>query len=193
MATATAEFSLVLPDNWLPLDVVGEQRIANEVDALLERGAATDESFHSHRGRIEKQLRAAIRLVRREPVVMAAVLISVLDDILPLFASLTVAIVDSSPSDYQGQPGADVQLVELPSAGVAVRQQFTDTSTDPNTGVTVPAAVFQWLVPMPDQRRRLILTFASPNTEPMLLEAFADLFSAVAESLSFKNTPEPPV
>lgn len=192
MAAATAEFSLVLPDNWLPLDVVGEQRIANEVDALLARGAATDESFRSHRGRIEKQLRAAIRSVRREPVVMAAVLISVLDDILPLFASLTVAIADGSLSDHRGRPGARVQLVELPSVGVAVRQQFSDTSADPTTGVTVAAAVFQWLVPMPDQRRRLILTFASPDTEPVLLEAFADLFSAVAESLSFANMREPP-
>ena len=190
MTSTTTEFSLVLPDNWLPLDVAGEQRIADEVDALLQRGAATDESFRSHRGRIEKQLRAAIRSVRREPVVMAAVLISVLDDILPLFASLTVAIADGVLSDFQGRPGAQTSLVELPSAGVAVQQHFTDTSTDPSTGVVVPAAVFQWLVPMPDQRRRLILTFVSPDTEPVLLEAFADLFSAVAESLSFENLQE---
>lgn len=187
MATTTAEFSLVLPDNWLPLDVTGEQRIADEVDALLARGAVNDESFRSHRGRIAKQLRAAIRSVRREPVVMAAVLISVLDAILPLFASLTVAIVDGGLDDYRGRPGAQLQLVALPSAGPAVLQRFTDTSIDPHTGVSVTAAVFQWLVPMPDQRRRVILTFVSPDTEPLLLDAFAELFSAVAESLTFDN------
>ena len=32
MAAATTEFSVVLPDNWLPLDVTGEQRIADEVE-----------------------------------------------------------------------------------------------------------------------------------------------------------------
>lgn len=190
MTAITGEFSLILPDNWLPLDVAGEQRIADEVAALLDRGAASDDSFRSHRGRIDKQLRAAIRSVRREPVVMAAVLVSVLDDILPLFASLTVAIVDGSLSDYPGRPGAQVQLVELPSAGAAIRQQFTETTTDPSIGVSIPAAVAQWLVPMPDRRRRLVLTFVSPDTEPILLEAFADLFSAIAESLSFEKTQE---
>ncbi|MGI8665835.1 MAG: hypothetical protein ACR2N4_07380 [Jatrophihabitans sp.] len=187
MPLATAEFSLVLPDNWLPLDVDGEHRIAAEVESLLSRGAAHDPSFNTHRGRIEKQLRAVIRSMRREPVVMAAVLISVLDDVLPLFASMTAAIVDGGADGYRGRPGAVARLVELPAAGQAVWQRFTDRSADPQTGTSLQAAVFQWLVPMPDRQRRIVLTFVSPDTEPVLLDAFADLFSAVAESLSFDD------
>ena len=102
MPTWSGEFSVVLPDNWLPLDVAGERRIADEVNALLERGAATDPAFTLHRGRIERQLRAVVRSVRREPVVMAAVLITVLDDILPLFASLTAAIVAGAGRGLSG-------------------------------------------------------------------------------------------
>ena len=55
----------------------------------------------------------------------------------------------------------------------------------------MPAAVFQWLIPMPDGRRRLVLTFVSPDTQPVLLEAFADLFGAIAESLSFVESGSP--
>lgn len=189
MPTATAEFSLVLPANWLTIDVTGDRRINDDVEALLRQGAVTDEAFRTHRGRIEKQLRAVVRSVRAESLSMAAVMISVQDDILPLFASMTVAVAERLDG-YRGRPNADISMVELPSTGPAVLQRFTDSSIDPQTGVNITAAVFQYLVPMPDQRRRLILTFASPDTEPVLLAAFGELFAAVAESLSFENGSE---
>lgn len=81
MAAATMEFALVLPDNWLMLDPAGERRIADEVDALLAQGALHDEAYSAHRGRIEKQLRAVVRSIRREPVAMAAVFISVMNEV----------------------------------------------------------------------------------------------------------------
>lgn len=127
MTTALNEFSLVIPDNWLSLDVSGEQRIADEVDTLLARGGMADESFRTHRGMLERQLRTVLRAVRKQPVVMAAVLVSVVDDVLPLFAGLTVAIVEG---------------------------------------------------------RTEILDRVSPASEPVLMSAFAALFTAIAESFA---------
>ena len=187
MPTATTEFGLVLPANWLTLDVTGSRRINDEVEELLRQGALTDEAFRTHRGRIEKQLRAVVRSLRVESVAMAAVMISIQNDILPLFASMTAAIVDGRLEDYRGRPDAQISLEELPGVGPVVRQRFIDTSTDAQTGVTMPAAVFQYLIPMPGQQRRLILTFVSPDTEPVLLSAFEELFAAVAGSVSFQN------
>ncbi len=187
MTTSLSEFSLVLPDNWLPLDVTGGQRINDEVEHLLARGALTDESFRTHRGMLERQLRAVLRSVRREPVAMAAVLVSILNDVLPLFASLTVAVTDSQPDlldRYRAKPGCQVEHVLLPQAGGAVALRSTDSSTDHTVGLTVHAAVFQWLIPLPRNNKLAILTCVSPDTEPVLVEAFADLFSAIAESFS---------
>ena len=104
MAAATMEFALVLPDNWLMLDPAGERRIAEEVDALLEQGALHDEAYRAHRGRIEKQLRAVVRSIRREPVAMAAVFISVMDEVLPLFAGMTAAVVDGGLRSSEAGP-----------------------------------------------------------------------------------------
>jgi len=186
---AAGGVSVVLPGSWLLLDVAGERRIADEVAVLLEQAAAADASVRAGRGRLGRQLRAVVASARREPVVLAAVQVGAVGDAPPLVASVTVAVVDGRGDAGLSRAGARVSTVELP-AGPAVLRRFSDSASDARVGVSVRAAVWQWLVPMPDARRRVVLMFACPDTAPVLAEAMADLFAAVAESLAFTD-PQP--
>ncbi len=74
--------------------------------------------------------------------------------------------------------------------------RYRDRVTDPRIGLAVAATVFQWLVPIPGQDRTAVLSFVSPETEPDLSQAFAELFAAIADSFSFlapEAAPEPAV
>jgi len=181
------EFELVLPENWLPLDVTGEHRLRDEVNRLLAVGAERDPAYVEHRKLVERQLRAVLRSIRGERVAMAAVWVTVIDDLLPLFASMTVSVVDGGADfldRYRERPGYRTARVHLPNAGDAIALRFTDRSTDHQAGITVSGAVFQWLIPLRRGERVAILTFVCPDTEQLLLDAYAELFGAIAESFS---------
>jgi hypothetical protein len=186
------DFAVILPDNWLPLELAGGERIAAQVESLLTRGAALDAAYRSHRGLLERQIRAVLRGVRQQDVAFAAMHATVVDDVLPVLATMTVAVRDAAGAGlagmldiYGAKPGYLVDVVGLRWAGDAVRLQFTDRVADPSSGVTVEAVMFQWLIPVPGDTRVTMVTFASPNTEPVLVDGMADLFAAIADTFEY--------
>jgi hypothetical protein len=186
------DFAVILPDNWQPLELAGGDRIAAQVESLLIRGAALDAAYRSHRGLLERQIRAVLRGIRQQDVAFAALHATVVDDVLPVLATMTVAVRDVAGAGLAGlldtyatQRGYVVDVVGLRWAGDAVRLQFTDRVVDPSSGVVVEAVVFQWLIPVSGDSRVTIVTFASPNTEPVLVDCMADLFAAIADTFEY--------
>ncbi len=194
-AAGVADFAVTLPENWMLLDVTGSVRIPTELAELLERGARVDPAFASHRGVLERQLREVIRRVRGEELSLAAVHATVIADVLPLTATLTIAVrggyegVDAAAdlmAFHRSRPGHVAELVVLAEAGPAVHVRYRDTVADPQAGVQVSAEVFQYLVPVPGRTGlAAVLTFATPATHPDLVASFADLFAAIADSFAF--------
>jgi hypothetical protein len=77
--------------------------------------------------------------------------------------------------------------VRLPLVGDAVRLRYLDSARDANSGQVLKAVVFQWLVPVPGTAKLAVLSFATPNTDEILADSFAELFAAIASSLDFLN------
>lgn len=195
-AQGFADFGLTLPENWMLLDTSGSARIPVELSALLERGAAIDPSFRTHRGMLKRQLREVIRRLRGEDLALAAVHATVVADVLPLVATVTVAVrggydrgqgVAGLVEYHQNRPGHRVCLTSLKNAGDAVHVRFRDTVNDPSNGTQVEAEVFQWLIPVPGRDRVSILTFATPTSHPDLVAAFADLFVTIADTFAYQG------
>jgi hypothetical protein len=116
----------------------------------------------------------------------------VVDDVLPILATMTVAIRDFGGAGLAdlldtcaSKPGHVVDVVALHWAGDAIRIRFVDADTDMRPDVGQCSAVFQWLVPVPADTRVCVITFATPNTGRVLTEGMANLFAAIVETFEY--------
>ena len=183
-------FSIVLPPDWLVLDLDGE-RIPVQVERLLTEAAGRDHGLAAHRGMLERQIRTALREVRAGELSLCAMLSRVVDDVLPLSATLTVALRDAPAdagavvSQLRRLPGARVGEFTVPAVGAAVRAVYRSTAGQATPGSPlVEAAVCQYFIPAPRGSRVAVITAATPVL--VLAEQFEGLFDEVARSFAFE-------
>ena len=183
-----SSFWLDLPPDWLVLDP-GSGRVLAQVAALVQRAVAKDPAVAAHRGMIESEIRAVVAQARSGDLSFCAMLATVVNDVLPMMATLTVAHravrdgadTSSMLSTLRRRPGAAVTRVQLASAGTAVRAVFRDKARGGGLDRPVQAAVCQYFIPT--RSGVVVVTGATPLLP--LAEHFADLFDAIADSFTF--------
>jgi hypothetical protein len=178
------------------------RRITAQVTQLLDEALPRDPRVAEHRGFIERQLREALRQARAQQLDFCALLATVIDDVLPMLATFTIAqrTIGHGSSlvalleDLQRQPHVEVSVVSVAGVGDVVRAQFRKTLNDSQfTGARPPsgaparveAAVWQYFVPTPRRRHLAIVTAATPLLQ--LVDSFSDLFDAVMHTFRFSD------
>jgi hypothetical protein len=190
MSTGGVPFTLNLPPDWMILDLEGD-RIPIQVERLMIEAAQRDPNVAAHRGALEKQVRSALREVRSSELSFCAMLSRVIDDVLPMSATITVALrnVPADAGDMVSQlhrlPGARVTQFDLPSVGSIVKVAHRSTA---NSGVLestpIEAAVVQYFIPTPRGSRMAVITAATPVLP--LADHFESLFDEIARSFAFE-------
>lgn len=182
-------FSVALPPDWLVLDVAGE-RIPAQVERLLDEAVRRDEGVRAHRGMIERQIRSVLRNVRSQDLSFCAMLATVIDDVLPMYATITGTLRSHSDAAELSEIAAELQrdsstTVSRCKAGdrTAVRAQRRTSISDEVIGAPVEAAVWQYFIPSGVRGQVAILTAATPVLA--LEEHFGELFDAIIGTFSF--------
>ncbi|AZI58831.1 hypothetical protein EH165_12475 [Nakamurella antarctica] len=183
------EFSLRLPPDWFVLDMKSD-RVPAQVQRLVDEAVLRDPGVAAHRGRVESQVRSAMRRARAANLSFCAVLSTWVDDVLPLAASLTASVQSVRGSErevlaehLQRRKGALVETVEH-RVGPVVRSSFVDVIADPALGgAAAKSAVWQYFFAVPERGGLVVVTAASPVLE--LREQFGSLFDAIVESFRF--------
>jgi hypothetical protein len=118
-------FAMDVPDDWMVLALSGE-RISDQLSRLLDDGAARDAGFAAHRGAMEKQIRQVLKSVRGQNVSFAAMHATVINDLLPVLATLTIAMRPTGNDGVAGllgelrpRPSYKLDLVTLRDSGDA--------------------------------------------------------------------------
>ena len=147
------EFEVRLPPDWMVLDTEGE-RIPAQITRLLDEAEQRDPAVQAHRGMIEKQLRAVLRSVRAQDLSFCAMLATVVEDVLPMYATLTGALrsrsggndVSSILTELQRKQHSNVRRIPIGEL-VGVRAAFRTTVSDEAVGQPIEAAVWQYFIP----------------------------------------------
>jgi hypothetical protein len=187
---AEIAFSIRLPEDWLPLDLEGD-RIPVQVERLVATAAAADPAIDRHRSVIEKQIREALREARAADLSFCAVLAKVIDDVLPLAASFTIAL-RNPPADagdlltgVRRIPNAIVGEFEIPDVGTVARARYVTRSPSGSLGnQPVDVSVTQYFVRPPRGRRIAIITASTPVL--VLADEFAELFDSMVRTFAFE-------
>ncbi len=195
-------FWLNLPDGWLPLDPRGG-RIPQQVRRLLDRRAGEDPQVAAHRGQVEQQLRAALRMARAKEFAFGAILATFTAEGLPITASLALTRHRSPDGAEAGAILAELgeqkdkhsSLFEVPFLGTVARSEFLDrtpvelpSAGRPGAAATVAeVAVFQYFLPVPGRCELLLATGATPTLP--LREVFGTLFDAIVSTFQFLDEP----
>ncbi|MFN8074416.1 MAG: hypothetical protein U0Q15_03225 [Kineosporiaceae bacterium] len=199
--TATTEaaapgFTLHLPPRWIPLERRPD-RVEAQARAILTQRLGPAGGDARRRRELERDLAAALRGASAREVRLAALLVEMTTDGLPVLAAFTLTTHAMPPTGVAGllQPdatriGERVAAVELPFAGSAVKVAYRDRVRPPlprgrgGAGMSpapVTVAVTQHLVPHPDGRRVVVATGLTPTLA--LAGAFEVLFDALAATL----------
>lgn len=183
-------FLLTLPPDWLVLDLESE-RIPVQVERLIEAAAGRDAGVAAHRGQIERQIRSVLREARTRDLSFCAMLATVIDDVLPMTATLTVSLraapdgadVNAIIGDLRRRPNAVVGEFLVPAVGPSVRAVYREVVEDLAASGPVEAAVCQYFVPAPRGSKVAVITAATPTLP--LADHFAALFDEVAATFEF--------
>jgi hypothetical protein len=202
VTTATAGFTLRVPESWYGFDVWRATRtgdLARLVDARIE--AAPE--LVPRRGALLKLLREAAAHAERQGAVFGAAMVDRVQDAGVLVATAMVFQTDGRPDPADntveaiaGQVRAvapvewspewrRVEIVELP-AGRAVRVAGVEAIELDGRGA-VQCVVMQTLVPIPEDRGVLNVVLTSPQAQ--LAESMLELFEAVSATLAWAPSP----
>jgi hypothetical protein len=190
--TAPSSVSLRLPRGWLELDPRADDIVAELRRTVGDRGRgqlAEDELL---------SLLAPLGLeLRRLGTAAEIVLVGLYTDVVPVdgsdvplvvtaHAMLAVSPPIASLDALRRELAEGTENVDL-AAGPAVRQSGMTSVGHPDWDEAVPAYRRRFFVPLPGTDRLATLTFLTPNTG--LAEVFADVFDAVADTLTFRWDP----
>jgi hypothetical protein len=182
-------FWIALPDGWVSLDV--DPRTSQESARKLAEGAAgRSEVGEAERAAIERLLVQLSQDAAASGVRFCACYFDLVEDQLPVQASLTVAFhTIDTPNDPAGMlndlegPGRRLELVEL-DGGTAVRGSGRRCEAVPGTEETVEFLSCQFYIRLPGTTDQIaLLTFASPTV--VLEEDLLALFDSMAKSFAF--------
>lgn len=195
--SAAAGVQLATPGYWwdLPLDPsTRDQEIAALIDERIERYPQLAES--------RSEVTALLRQLAAEAADLGAVFSSqfgILGDAPPLAGNVLVVTQSPAPSPIESLLAqvqaledslasrtiglAEVGVVELPSAGPAVRRRARQSITFPGADAGIDAVLVQYYVPVPGTEAVALMTFTSPTVRDE--EALVELFDAVAATFSF--------
>lgn len=188
---STLDFAVSLPADWMVLDTEGE-RIPAQISRLLDQAEQSDPGVRAHRGVIERQLRAVLRSVRAQDLSFCAMLATVVEDVLPMYATLTGALRSRSGSNDSAAILADLQRKKHSNARripvgelVGVRAAFRTTVSDEAVGQPIEAAVWQYFIPSEAGDRVAVLTASTPML--LLEQQFGELFDAIVATFRFSS------
>lgn len=189
---AFVRYSIDLPEGWLALDL-GPSAM-ERLRTVLDAAAEADEDVRKNRAKIEQLFGDAISDAEDAGIESCACLYTVVDDVLPMQATVTVASTAIEGSNdvgaifeglSDGEPGRTIDVVRL-DCGEGVRRSGRRAHTFPGTEEPVEFATRQFYVPVPGATDQVVLlTFATPTLE---LEAdMCNLFDAIAQTLTFSH------
>lgn len=201
MRKADLGFWMNLPPGWVPIDPK-DTDIPAQVAALVQRRVDEDPEVAKHRGRLEQQIRQALKAARSTAdLSFAALLATFTPDGLPIAASLTLTR-HPTPDGVQAQQvlaelgeqaGKTNSLFEVPFVGTVVRSEYLERTTverptragtnRPGEVSQVEVFVVQYYLPTPVGNDVLIAT-GTTQTLP-LREVFAQLFDAIISTFQF--------
>ena len=183
---------VALSDEWLSMDV-DPSTSPEKLRQVLDAAAAVDGEIRKNRASIERLFSQLVQDSAQAGISRCAFFFSMVDELLPVQASLTVAERSLSPgsndlvSIFQGlsedEQERTVDVVEL-DAGLAVRR--TGRARERLPGLDRPTEVLsrQYYVPVPGSGDEIVvLGFTSPNTD--LEEELNGLFDSIARSFVF--------
>lgn len=183
---------IALSDEWLSMDV-DPSTSPERLRLVLDAAAAADGQVRKKRGRIEQLFGRLVEESAEAGVSRCAFYFAMVDEVLPVQASLTVAERSLSPDSNdlvtifqglsEGEQKGTVDVVEL-DGGLAVRR--TGRAREPLPGSDRPIELLsrQYYVPVPGSGDEIVvLGFTSPNTE--LEGELNGLFDSIARSFVF--------
>ena len=192
-ATRPTGFWIAVPEGWVSLDVDPATAAGSAARLLDLAGLGVDERFRGHRADAERLLAQLASAAAAGGVTFAACLVTVVDDVLPVQATLTISVnaLDGG-GNRTGEvraalAAADreraVEVVEL-DAGPAVRRAGRLRGAAPGTEEQLTLVSRQFYVPVPGTGREVaVLSFSSPTLE---LEAeLSELFDGMAGTFAF--------
>lgn len=199
VAPAPPRFRIATPADWVDVDLDRSGDIGPLVRLVASRSTLTPEQA-AEAGDVLEMLAAANAQAVAHGAVFASVLSQVVEG-APVSASLFVAVRHEQAAGGAPAPEAlarrlrhqprstpvahAVEVVTLP-AGKAVRSRGRTFARPVGpTGPTVEVDTVQYFVPVPDGDGLLVLTFSTPTLP--LADAFAELFDAIAGSLSWEG------
>jgi len=183
-------FWIVLPNGWVTIDV--NPRTAPRTHRRLLRAMAKAEpGLAAHRPRLEADLNRLSRECSEQGVQFAASFIALVDDEIPMNASLNIAtyrtdlnhvdVLQASLLDTEFRLAVD--LFELDD-GRAVRVRGRDKLRYPGAEDDIEVASRQFHVPIPGSSGRVaLLTFTTSSLA--FEEGFAELFDTMAKTFRF--------
>jgi hypothetical protein len=187
---APTSISLRLPQKWVELD-------PRMPDIVAELRRAVGARWTSHELIAEDQLVSLLAPLglelRRLSEAADIVLVGLYGDAVPIPGSADPLVLTAHAMLYLSPPlgsldevrtelGGGAQVVFLP-AGQAVRSSGPVTVIHPDWDGSIEAFRCTYFVPIPGGSRMAVLSFLTPSTA--LTEEFADVFDAVARTLTF--------
>jgi len=195
---APVGFALTVPQSWFELDLRPATRDAS-IRTLVEERVRDQPELVQHRSTIVSLLRRQARQAWDAGALYCACLVEPTDE-GPITGAVTVSVVDGPPQGANSerltpllerltpkQPsGPDdtwtrVEVVSVEGAGDAARTAGVEDVDLPEGTGWIRTVLMQTFVPVPGERRVVLLTCSSPVLP--LADVLLDLFDAVSSSL----------
>ncbi|MGH8909998.1 MAG: hypothetical protein ACRD0K_26770 [Egibacteraceae bacterium] len=185
-------FWMDLPEGWISIDVDPSTSPA-ALRQVLDSAEQADGDIREHRAQIEQLFGQVVADAAQAGVKSCACLFTVVDDVLPVQASVTIAVrsIEGEGFDVagmfrelsEGETARRVDVAEL-DAGAAVRRSGRRRHMLPGSEELVDMVSRQFYVPVPNAPGELaLLTFSTPT---VALEAeLCDLFDSMAATFVF--------
>lgn len=185
-------YSVDLPDGWLLINVDPETSMRS-MRRLLNEAAKHDDEIRAHRVELEQLLAQLLADASAAGVESFACTFSMINGILPLQASLTVAVHSLGGGDHDvgiifreladGETERSVDVVDLQGVGSVVRRSGRRQQSPPGSEQAIDYICRQFYVPVPRGADLILLTFASPTID--LTTEMNDLFDGIADTFTF--------
>jgi hypothetical protein len=190
--SAPSDYTLIVPDGWFQLKLDPEVRDRGIIALADLQFRGIDNAPH-----LKEQFMRELQKKAKESYKIGGIelYLSILTvGPLPLASSLLVAMpppgmnaASATPHQMAGlltEKGGDARVVELPAAGIAVRElRKEEPSPEEQLGNTLPTTTVMYHVPIPASSAWLAMTFSTPM-DP-LADPMVELFDTVAGTLQW--------
>ncbi|MET8178500.1 hypothetical protein [Streptomyces sp. NPDC005336] len=187
-----SDYTLIVPDGWFQLKLDPEVRDQGIIALADLQFRGIDNAPH-----LKEQFMRQLQKKAKESYKVGGIelYLSILTvGPLPLASSLLVAMPPPGMNAGSATPhhmaslltkkGSDARVVELPAAGLAVREfRKEKPSPEEQLGNTLPTATVMYHVPIPASSAWLAMTFSTPM-DP-LADPMVELFDTVAGTLQW--------